>query len=75
MSKTATVLKLEDGPMPWQGFIPEKWMQRINVREFIIENVAPYEGDDTFLSGQTERTKLAWAALQPLFLRGGPQRR
>ena len=29
----------------------------INVREFVYENITPYDGDASFLSGPTERTK------------------
>ena len=29
----------------------------INVRQFVYENITPYEGDSSFLSGPTDRTK------------------
>jgi len=32
----------------------------INVRQFVYENITPYEGDALFLSGPTERTKKLW---------------
>src|SRR5262249_16921310 len=38
---------------------------RIDVRDFILGNVAPYLGDESFLVGPTERTKAVWAVLQP----------
>lgn len=41
----------------WRDFTPGKWMERIDVRDFIQKNYTPYEGDDTFLQPATERTK------------------
>ena len=32
----------------------------INVRQFIQDNYTPYQGDDSFLSGPTEKTKKLW---------------
>ena len=29
----------------------------INVRKFVYDNITPYDGDASFLSGPTERTK------------------
>jgi formate C-acetyltransferase len=37
------------------------------VRDFIIRNVAPYQGDESFLVGPSERTKAVWGKLQPYF--------
>jgi formate C-acetyltransferase len=52
---------------PWRQFIPGPWMHRIDVRDFILLNVKPYEGEESFLAGPTERTKAVWATLQPYF--------
>lgn len=41
----------------WQGFKTGRWTKEINVREFIQLNYKPYEGDDSFLAGATEKTK------------------
>jgi len=41
----------------WNQFIPGKWQDEINVRDFIQLNYTPYEGDEAFLCGPTERTK------------------
>ncbi len=41
----------------WNGFKEGKWNEEINVRDFIQLNYTPYEGDESFLSGATERTK------------------
>jgi len=32
----------------------------INVREFVYDNITPYDGDASFLQGPTERTKKLW---------------
>ncbi len=40
----------------WNGFKSGKWQEEINVRDFIQLNYTPYEGDDSFLCGPTERT-------------------
>lgn len=37
-----------------------QWSQSINVRDFVIQNIKPYEGDDSFLEGATDRTKRLW---------------
>ncbi len=39
----------------------EAWNEKIDVREFVIQNVTPYYGDASFLPGATERTKELWA--------------
>jgi len=52
-------IELEDHPA-WEGFIPGMWRQRIDVRDFIQRNYTPYEGDDAFLTGPTERTRTLW---------------
>ena len=41
----------------WNGFVEGDWKTEINVRDFIQKNYTPYEGDDSFLAGPTERTK------------------
>ncbi|MFZ2537618.1 MAG: formate C-acetyltransferase [Oscillospiraceae bacterium] len=37
-----------------------KWSDSINVRDFIIKNYTPYEGDESFLAEPTDRTKKLW---------------
>jgi formate C-acetyltransferase len=55
-------------PPQWQGFTPGLWQRQIDVRAFIQLNYAPYEGDESFLAGPTERTKKMWAKLGELFV-------
>ena len=36
------------------------WDKEINLRDFIIRNYTPYEGDDSFLAPPTARTRALW---------------
>jgi formate C-acetyltransferase len=45
---------------PWTGFVDGDWQARIDVRDFIQANYAPYEGDGSFLAGPTARTTALW---------------
>ena len=36
------------------------WNSEINVSDFVKTNITPYEGDASFLTGATERTKKIW---------------
>ena len=51
----------------WNGFVAGVWQDEINVRDFIQKNYKPYEGDDSFLAGATERTNALMKKLQNLF--------
>ena len=44
----------------WEGFIPGKWSEGIDVRDFIQKNYNPYYGDASFLEGPTENTTSLW---------------
>ena len=50
----------------WEGFKGRTWKQEINVRRFIQANYTPYHGDDSFLSGPTERTSELMSKLNGL---------
>ena len=41
----------------WNGFKGGDWQKEINLRDFIQQNVTPYEGGSEFLQPATERTK------------------
>ena len=56
-----------DSPDPHRGFSSGEWIGRIDVRDFIQRNYAPYEGDDSFLEDATQRTNDLWAKLDELF--------
>ncbi|MFJ9898315.1 formate C-acetyltransferase [Streptomyces sp. NPDC091280] len=51
----------------WRGFAGTTWRERIEVRDFIQANFTPYEGDATFLSGPTGRTRAVWEKVGALF--------
>lgn len=50
----------------WRGFAGTQWKEKVDVRDFIIQNYRPYEGDESFLSGPTERTKQVLEQVQAL---------
>jgi formate C-acetyltransferase len=52
---------------PWRGFTGGRWQRTIDVRDFIIQNLTPYLGDETFLVGPSALTIEVWAKLQPYF--------
>jgi formate C-acetyltransferase len=51
----------------WRSFKPGDWSTSINVRDFIVRNVTPYDGDEKFLVAASKRTKAVWEKLQPYF--------
>ncbi|HMO09985.1 MAG TPA: formate C-acetyltransferase, partial [Actinotalea sp.] len=51
----------------WRGFVAGPWQDGIDVRDFIQRNYTPYEGDDSFLTGPTERTTRVWDQLCEMF--------
>ena len=51
----------------WIGFREGVWCDEINVRDFIQTNYKEYTGDDTFLSGATERTSTLMKKVEGLF--------
>ncbi len=44
----------------WEGFEGGTWTDEVDVRDFIQRNYTPYEGDESFLAGPTERTTKLW---------------
>jgi formate C-acetyltransferase len=64
----ANVEEREGAGSAWQGFSGGLWQKDINVRDFIQQNVEPYEGDESFLAGPTQRTLGIWEKLQALFV-------
>lgn len=51
----------------WNGFNTGVWDKAIDVRDFIQRNYVPYEGDDSFLVGPTERTTNLWQQVLKLY--------
>jgi len=52
---------------PWRGFQGDGWRRSIDPRLFLQGNYTPYDGDDAFLAGATERTTKLWARLTAKF--------
>ncbi|MGA7431505.1 MAG: formate C-acetyltransferase, partial [Xanthobacteraceae bacterium] len=67
MEGTAGISHSSKGEHCWRGFKSDNWRTRIDVRDFIINNVTSYVGDETFLAGPSKRTKAVWEKLQPYF--------
>lgn len=44
-----------------KNFADGIWSKEVNVRDFVIKNITPYDGDASFLAGPTERTKRIWS--------------
>ena len=51
----------------WKGFKKGDWKDEINVRDFIQHNYTPYEGDSSFLTEPTEKTKKLWNEVLELY--------
>ena len=52
----------------WEGFHKQgEWTKEIDVRGFIQSNYTPYEGDDSFLKGATEKTQELWNNVTDLY--------
>ena len=50
----------------WRGFNGRLWKEEINLRDFIVDNYTPYDGDESFLVGPTEATNVLWGKLSLL---------
>ena len=44
----------------WKEFKGGRWETEIEVRDFIMNNYTPYDGDDSFLKGPTADTTALW---------------
>ena len=44
----------------WDGFNGGRWLESVDVRDFILKNFTPYDGDESFLEGPSEATKQLW---------------
>ncbi len=60
---------------PWDGFVSGPWTEGIDVRDFIQRNYTPYQGDDSFLSGPTDKTLRTWDTLEKKYLSVERERR
>ena len=53
---------------PWLGFDSGPWRDVVDVSAFIRGNYTPYEGDDSFLVGPTQRTEDLWRFVADLMI-------
>jgi formate C-acetyltransferase len=50
----------------WLGFENGTWTKNVNVRDFILKNYKPFEGDDSFLAAATAATGKLWDQVMDL---------
>ena len=50
----------------WRGFTGTKWLDEVNMRQFIQDNYDSYDGDASFLEKPTEATDKLWGMLKEL---------
>ena len=51
----------------WKDFNGGNWQEEIDVRDFIQKNYTPYEGDESFLTEPTPKTKKLWNKVLDLY--------
>ncbi|GHF36438.1 formate acetyltransferase [Streptomyces griseosporeus] len=67
MMTTTTVTTGSRTDEAWRGFAGTTWRERIDVRDFVQATYTPYEGDASFLTGPTRRTRAVWEKVSALF--------
>ena len=50
----------------WNGFKSGNWCNEVNVRDFINLNYTPYDKDESFLKGTTDKTRKVWSRCEEL---------
>ena len=40
----------------WEGFKGVDWKEKVSISRFVQANYTPYDGDESFLAGPTERS-------------------
>ncbi len=50
----------------YSTFRGSAWREQINVQDFVLSNVRPYDGDESFLAEPTERTRRLWEQCRDL---------
>ena len=59
----------------WRSFKPGDWSRSINVRDFIVRNVTPYLGDETFLAPSSNANQGGLGEAAAVFSRGAEEGR
>ncbi len=44
----------------WEGFKNGSWKEKVDPRDFIQQNMKPYDGDESFLAPPAESTQILW---------------
>ncbi|MEC0089981.1 formate C-acetyltransferase [Paenibacillus macquariensis] len=63
---SVTEKEMKDVQSGWRGFQKGKWARKVNVNDFIINNITPYVGDEAFLVGPTQNTTDLWKIVSDL---------
>lgn len=50
----------------WRNFKEGNWCNKIDIRDFIQSNYTPYDKDESFLTGKTEKTTRVWNKCEEL---------
>ena len=50
----------------WAGFSKGPWCESVDVRDFILRNYTPFDGDGSFLVGPTDSTTRVWDKVKDL---------
>lgn len=66
MALRESELKEKNKDGAWRGFASGSWRERIDVKNFLDRNIAPYAGDEEFLAGPTAATTALWQQIQRL---------
>ncbi|WP_102508496.1 pyruvate formate lyase family protein [Sanguibacter massiliensis] len=74
-TETSTTIDGVATPDPWRGFETGPWTESVDLRDFILRNYTPYEGDASFLAGATEKTQRVWETLEKEYLSVERERR
>ena len=44
----------------WRNFTSGIWQENIDVRDFIVKNYTPYDGNESFLASSSAKTEKLW---------------
>ncbi|MFB8375507.1 formate C-acetyltransferase [Paenibacillus taichungensis] len=50
----------------WRNFTKGTWTKSVDVNDFLVRNLSPYYGDEAFLAGATQNTKVLWDIVSDL---------
>ena len=50
----------------WRNFNKGTWTKTVDVNDFLVHNLSPYYGDESFLAGATQNTKELWDIVSDL---------